>query len=184
MDLTVFEQYNRLNIDASFIGLEKTDSSGYFCDPIGAKFFAALGVDGIHFCFIDGFGEMVFSVTPIAVENKNVNPLAYNFKDFLSLVVACRNSNLIEQIYWMSRDEFYYHLKEELNDPFGKEETEAALGVIQSELKIEPIADPYGYVRELQEAFDYSQIKYSDEYYECSGLDNPNKKRKWWKFGR
>ena len=77
MEMTVFERYGRLNIDASYIGLEKSNASRYCCEPIGGKTFAALGVDGVHFCFIDGFGEMVFSVNPYAYKNQDVNPLAY-----------------------------------------------------------------------------------------------------------
>ncbi len=175
MKATLFERYEQLNINTSLIGLEKTNSSGYFCDPIGARIFAGLGVDGVHFCFIDGFKEMVFSIDPFAYDNQSVNPLAYTFEDFLGLVLSCKNSNLPELIYNLSREEFDNQLKKALNDPFEKEETEAVLAIIQAELKITPIVEPYDYVRKVQASFDYSKIKFSDEYYELTGLDKPDK---------
>lgn len=175
MKESLFERYEQLNVDTSLIGLEKTDSSGYSCDPIGAKVFAGLGVDGVHFCFIDGFGEMVFSINPFAYNNQSVNPLASTFEDFLGLVLTCKNSNLPELIYNLTREEFDNQLEKTLNDPFEKDETEAVLAIIQTELNITPIAEPYDYVRKVQTSFDYSQIKYSDEYYELTGIDKPNK---------
>ena len=32
----------------------------YFCTPRGAKVLGWAGVDGIHYCTIRGFGEMIF----------------------------------------------------------------------------------------------------------------------------
>lgn len=166
MKTSLFERYEQLNINTSLIGLEKTNSSGYFCDPIGAKIFAGLGVDGVHFCFIERFNEMVFSIDPFAYKKQFVNPLAYTFEDFLGLILTCKNSNLPELIYNMTREEFDNQLEKAFNDPFEKDETEAVLAIIQTELNITPIAEPYDYVRKVQTSFDYSQLKFSDEYYE------------------
>ncbi len=166
--MTLFERYEQLNIDASYIGLEKCGYADYFCDPVGVRTFAGLGVDGVHFAFIDGFSDMVFAISPYSVNDKHVNPLAYTFEDFLGLVLACKNSNPLEEIYWQSRSEFYDFLDEDMKNTF--EEQEAALSVIRSELKIEPIKDPYEYVKKVQADFDYSKIEYSDEYYDTLGI--------------
>jgi hypothetical protein len=37
----------------------------HFCTPKGAKVIGWAGVDGIHYCFVRGFGEMVFAVSPM-----------------------------------------------------------------------------------------------------------------------
>lgn len=173
MAITVYERYNQLNVDFSYIGLEKSNAARGCCDPIGIKTFAALGVDGIHFGFIDGFGEMVFSVNPFAYKNQDVNPLAYTFKDFLRLVLACKTADRVEQIYCQTKEQFYKFLEDDLNDIYVEQET--ALSIIHSELGIEPMIYPYEYVREVQASFDYSQIKYSNEYYELTGIDKPSK---------
>ena len=78
---TLFERYMQLDIDTTWIGLEKRDHPLYSCTPIGAKIF---GWDNcIHYCFIDGFGEMVFAVNPENFGGPYVYPLAKNFSVFL-----------------------------------------------------------------------------------------------------
>lgn len=173
METAVFKQFCQLNDDVPYLGLDKSDYSGYSCDPIGVKTFADLGVDGVHFGFIDGFGEMVFAVSPMGIVGKQVNPLAYSFKDFLGLVLACKNSSPLEQIYWMTKEQFDDLLIEDMKNVFEAQET--SLSIIRSKLGIEPIYNPYNYVREIQTSFDYSQLKFSDEYYEQTGFDKPNK---------
>ncbi len=168
MKKTVFESFSKLDLKTNLIGLEKTDGENYFCVPIGAKVFAALGVDGVQFCFIDGFGEMVFAISPDALNEKYVNPLAYTFADFLALILGCKNANPIEQIYWQSKEQFVAFLQEDMMG--ATEEQNSVLAQLQTELGITPIADPYDYVREVQASFDYSKIKYSDEYYDITGL--------------
>ena len=57
--MNVLEKFQNLDADLSLIGLEKGDSEGgYFCTPVGAE---VIGweCEGIHYCFIDGFGEML-----------------------------------------------------------------------------------------------------------------------------
>ncbi len=50
------------------------------------------------------------------------------------------------------------------------EEQNSVLAQLQTEREITSITDPYDYVREIQVSFAYSQIKYSDEYYDITGL--------------
>ena len=165
---TIFEEFMSMKLDTRTIGLDKSDCEDYFCVPIGAKVFAGLGVDGVQFCFIDGFNEMVFAISPEAIENKFVNPIAENFEIFLRLVVSCKNANPLEQIYWNTREEFISFLEEDMKN--ASAEQTAVLGQLQSELNISPMTDPYAYVKELQRGFDYSRIKYSDEFYDVTGL--------------
>ncbi len=50
----------------------------------------------------------------------------------------------------------------------------AVLEKIQSELKIEPMKDPFEYVRKIQAEFDYSKIRFTEEYYDVLGLEVPD----------
>ena len=66
MDKT-FEKFLRSGIDLSLIGIERReDNASYFCTPKGASIFGWAGVDGIHYCFVRGFGGMVFAVSPVS----------------------------------------------------------------------------------------------------------------------
>lgn len=169
MEKSCFEKFMALDVDKRVIGLEESDDYDDFCIPIGAKIFAGLGVDGVQFCMIDGFDDMFFSISPYALYNKYVNPLSYHFEDFLGLVLSCKNSNPLEQIYWSNEDDFTAFLEEDMKNLFDGQEL--ALQRIQTELQITPIPDPFSYVKKIQAEFDYSLIKYSDEFYEVTGLD-------------
>ncbi len=60
--MTLYEQFKKAKLDLTLLGLENGPArSDYFCTPIGAKVIGWAGVDGIHFCFIRGFDDMVFS---------------------------------------------------------------------------------------------------------------------------
>lgn len=185
----LFEKFMQSGVDVSYIGLERVtdpDSfSGYCCEPVGMRPFGALGTDGVHFGFIDGFGEMVFSVDPSAIAGNEVHPIANNFEEFLRVVFAVKNASTAEQIYWMTKEQFEELVKDGGSSQYKDDpemmkisleinaKAEKALAAVQAELKLEPMPDPYEYVRGVQAAFDHSRIKFTDEYYEMSGLDKP-----------
>lgn len=59
-------QFLKAQIDLEPLGLIMDGPfEAYFCTPKGARIFARSGVDGIHFCFVRGFGETVFAVSPM-----------------------------------------------------------------------------------------------------------------------
>lgn len=81
---TTYERHLKLNIDGSRVGLESGErESNYFCTPKGAKVIGWAGVDGIHYCFVRGFGEMVFAVSP---RQKRTNP--YEPQAFIGICVG------------------------------------------------------------------------------------------------
>lgn len=45
-------------------------------------------------------------------------------------------------------------------------EQRAALDALRDGLKLAPMEDPYGYIKEVQSSFDYGKIPYSKEYYD------------------
>ena len=57
-----YQGFLKKKIDLAPLGVERgADRAGYFCTPQGASIIGWAGVDGIHYCFIRGFGEMVFA---------------------------------------------------------------------------------------------------------------------------
>ena len=58
----MFDKFKQLNLDTSPIGLSVELREPFFCTPIGAQI---IGWDnGKHYCFIEGFKEIVFCVNP------------------------------------------------------------------------------------------------------------------------
>ena len=97
----ILKKFLQRGVDLSPVGVElREDNTNYFCTPKGASVFGWAGIDGIHFCFIRGFGEMVFSVSPMNTSPDYVHPVAENFTDFLRLILACGDVAAVEQA-WM-----------------------------------------------------------------------------------
>ena len=165
---TVFEQYKALNIDGSLISLEQVEEVyPYFCYPTNAK---AIGFDGcIMYCFIDGYGEMVFASNPETCADAHVYPLARSFKDFIGLILACGSSTPIEQIVWMNKEQFEQHMKAE--KAIRTDTQNKVLQQLKIKMDISPIEYLFEYVKEVQRDFDGSNIAYSDEYYDVLGIE-------------
>ncbi len=160
--MTLYEKYKQSKIDFSLVGLERRDTnSDYFCTPEGAEIIGWTGVDGIHYCFIEGFQE-VFSVSPMAIDGEYVHPVAKDFPDFLRLLLACRSEAAIEQAYGWSREQFESFLAE---NP-ASEEQEAVLKQMEKEFSLTPLEDPFGYIKELQTGFNYGLIPYKADYFQ------------------
>ena len=172
MDL-LYEKYKNLKIDGSWIGLEAGAQTPYFCTPIGAEI---IGWDnGIHYCFIKGFGDMVFCVNPETCCDYNVYPIARNFCDFLGLILATGNTNTLQQIIWWDKKRF----EDFVNSPEEQEyrvrpEVQGVLSTIRKGIDITPIDTPFEYVKDLQSNFPYEQIPFTNEYYDTLGIERPD----------
>lgn len=167
--MTMYEKYKKLDLDFSQLGLEPGDArSDYFCTPKGAEVIGWTGVDGIHCCFVKGFGEMVFAVNPSNLPGDYVHPLARSFEDFLRLILAC-GLDAAEQAWMWNRGEFDAFV--ETYPP--TQPQRAALDGIRDNLGLTPMEDPYGYIKGVQSGFDYGKIPYSKEYYELMPEPEP-----------
>ncbi len=104
---TTYKRYLKLNIDGSCVGLERGESgSNDFFTPKRSKVIGWAGVDGIHYCFAHGFGEMVFAVSPMNTPGNYVNLVARDFMDFLRLLLACGDAAALEQVYCWDQAQF------------------------------------------------------------------------------
>ena len=156
--MTLYEKFKMLDINFSRLALEQDESrGGCFCTPVGAEIIGWEGVDGIHYCFIKDFGEMVFAVNPMALPGEYVHPLARSFEDFLRLLIACGSTAAVEQAWMWDREQFASFLQD--NPPASEIE------VLREKLGLTPMDDPYGYIKEVHSSFDYSKIPFSGEYY-------------------
>lgn len=166
MDL--FQKFKCLLMDSRFLSLEYSEiTAPYFCYPTNAK---VIGLEGcILYCFLPEYGKMVFAANPESCADKFVYPLASSFEDFLRLILACGTANPIEQIVWMNKKQFEQHLKKERQIQTSQQKE--ILGLLERELNLAPMENPFEYVKGLQKNFDASKIQYSDEYFNILGIE-------------
>lgn len=158
-----YKRFQKLDLDLQPFGLEIVSGQyPYFCTPRSSVIFACSGVDGIHYCFVRGFGEMVFAVNPMNAHGDNVHPVAKDFFDFLRLLCACKSEAAIEQACHMGKTEFYAFLA----DNPGSSDTDCLSAFLHAKLGIKPMPQPYEYIFDLQSGFDLSLIHYTSEYYD------------------
>ena len=95
-----YQKFLRKHLDLSPLSvMRREDNDPYFCTPKGASIFGWAGVDGIHFCFVRGFGETVFAVSPMNGGKDFVHVIARDFSDFLRLLLATGDSAALEQAW-------------------------------------------------------------------------------------
>jgi len=161
--MTLYDSLNLQTMDLSRLGLTVGASeSDYFCTPVGAQVLWWTGVDGIHYCTIRGFDDMIFVVDPSSVPGDYVHPVAASVKDFLMLLLACSSEAAIAQAYRWERTVFDVFVEENQPDTAAKE----VLTALQMKTNLDAMDDPYGYIRELQASFDYRKLKFKPDYYE------------------
>lgn len=160
---STYEQYLKLNLNGSLIGLEKVEENfQYYCTPKNAEVIGCIGVDGIHFCFVKGLGDMVFCVNPMESAGENVHLVAADFIDFLRLILTFGSADVLEQLHGFSKWDVDAILKEYGVAPNQKR----VLKRIQEEFQIQPMEDLFGYQTQLEHLFDCSMLEFPDEYYE------------------
>ncbi len=172
-----YQAFLKKGIDLAPLGIAAScEETLYFCTPKGARTIGWAGVDGIHFCFIRGFGEMVFAVSPMNPAPNYVHPLARDFSDFLRLLLACGDSAALEQAWQWDLPQFEAFLADNPPTP----EQNMVLEQIREQTDLSPMEDPWHYLHQLQTSFDYSKIKYTQEFYDLDlNPDAPQPAPEW-----
>lgn len=176
MGLT-YKEFLKQGIDLAPLGLEQRDQDEtYFCTPKGAKIIGWAGVDGIHYCFIHGFGTMVFAVTPMNVAPHYVHPLAQNFSDFLRLLLSCGGAAALDQAWQWDEEGFSAFLAG--HPP--TQEQQAVLTQIAQQTGLSPMENPWEYLHQLHVNFDASNIIYTEDFFDPDmNPDAPNQNQAW-----
>ncbi len=157
----MYKRILELKIDLSPIGLIfREDTELYYCTPVNANIIGWAGVDGIHYCTIPQFGDMIFSVNPMN-SGDCVHPIAACFEDLIALLLSCGSIDALEQCHSFNKPQFEAYLQ---NQKVTSEQTEL-LERLKKEFKIKPIKNVFRYLKKLQSDFDYDQIPYTDDYY-------------------
>lgn len=172
-----YRNFTKKNIDLTLLGVEKrAGDETYFCTPKGATIIGWAGVDGIHYCLICGFGEVVFAVSPMNVAPNYVHPLARTFSDFLRLLLACGSCDALEQAWQWDESQFQAFLAK---NPPTQEQTEV-LEQLAQQTGLAPMEHPWQYLQEVQSGFAYDKIKFTEDYYDLDmNPDAPQPPSKW-----
>ena len=172
-----YQKFLRKHLDLSSLSvMRQEDNDPYFCTPKGASIFGWAGVDGIHFCFVRGFGETVFAVSPMNGGKDCVHVIARDFSDFLRLLLATGDSAALEQAWQWDEAQFDAFLAE--NPP--TDEQKAVLSQITTVFSLTPMERPWQYLRKLQAEFDLSKLKFTEDFYDPEmNPDAPEQKEDW-----
>lgn len=158
-----YTEFKRMHIDLGALGAEGgRNAVRYTCTPKGAKIFGWAGVDGIHFCTIKGFGETIFSVSPMNPGQDCVQPLARDMGDFLRLLLACGDTAALEQAWMWTEAQFEAFLRE--NPP--TETQRAVMREIAEKCGLTPMERPWRYLKEVRAETDCSELRFEKEYEE------------------
>lgn len=161
--MSYYQTFQAKNIDLSPLGVNPGEEYPYFCTPVGAKIIGWAGVDGIHYIFIRGFGDMVFSVSPMNGYGDYVHPISRSFKDFLALLAALGDASVLDQACHLAKDDFD-KLAQEAQPR--EDSAIAAVDALKSQCRLPIIDDPYQYIKALQAEFDYSKFIFTKDYYD------------------
>lgn len=174
--MSIEKQIKALKIDLSPIGIQQChNNETYYCTPENADIFGWAGVDGIHYCTIPQFGEMIFAVSPMNFGDC-VHPIARSFEDLLRLLLSCVDMAALEQCYAWEEEQF----KAFLADCPATKEQQAVLERIAVQFGLSPMENAFGYVKTLQAAFDLSLIPYTDDYYDSDmNAAAPQRSKPW-----
>lgn len=160
-----YQKFLRLGISLASLGIEtREENTAYFCTPKGASIIGWAGVDGIHYCCARGFGNMIFAVNPMNSAPDYVHPIAEDFETLLRLLLVCGDAAALEQSWQWNEEQFSSFLTE--NPPTN--EMKALLSEIGKKLNLSQMENPWQYLHSLQESFDYSKIRYTED------IDDPD----------
>lgn len=169
IDMKALKQYLASDMDLSLLGLNRgPEEGGYFCTPLGARVIGWAGVDGIHYCTIEGQGETIFAINPMNFDDY-IHPIAESFDVLLRMLLSCHSMDAMEQCYAWAEDQFTAFL---IDYPATPEILEKQ-NQIREVFQLEPLGDVFGYIKQFQDNYDLSGIRYSEEYYETLGIDPP-----------
>lgn len=158
-----YTEFKRMHIDLGALGAEGgRNAVRYTCTPKGAKIFGWAGVDGIHFCTIKGYGETIFSVSPMNPGQDCVQPLARDMGDFLRLLLACGDTAALEQAWMWTEAQFEEYLRE--YPP--TEDQRAVMQEIAEKCGLTPMERPWRYLKEVREETDCTGLRFEKEYEE------------------
>lgn len=108
--------------------------------------------DQTYFCYIEGYLDTVFAVADQPEHEWSVWPVAYNFREFIRLILACGCAELSARSARLSENEYGRRMDLEWRRPH------TDLIRLGDKLSLTPIQNPYGYTRMIGQLIDCRRI--------------------------
>ena len=162
--MKIYRKFRNSCLDLSPLGLvtgpEESDS---VYTPAGARMVAWTLDQKVHFCQVEGFGGMVFAVDPSATPGDCVRPIASSLEELIGLLAVCKDTAVILGAHTWSRSLFQQRVDSIV---ITDHKTRSVMRAIENTYHPPKIADPYGYITNLQKNFDYTSLPLRPDYFE------------------
>ncbi len=161
--MKLYRRFRSSCLDTSPLGIiTGPDESGSVYTPAGGRIVAWAVDSKVHFCQVEGFGGMVFAVDPTATPGDCVRPVARTLEDFIGLILICKDAALILGAHQWSRSLFRQRLAAITMD----HKTRSVLRALENTYHPPVISDPYSYIADVQQGFDYTSLPLHPDYFE------------------
>lgn len=120
--------------------------------PYGSKPIGQAGQ--ILFCCIEEYQETVFAVDTDPVNARKAYPIAYDFREFIRLIIACGSAEMVARAGQLPKNEYEVLLRSEWENCNHRD-----LKRLQAELELTPVQDPFEYVKTVGQVIDCSRIR-------------------------
>lgn len=117
--------------------------------PDGARLIGY--TDNVYFCFVDGYQDTVFAVLSHPGYGRVIYPLAYDFREFLRLLLSCGSASAVTGTVTCAREQF--------SGLQCQESRRNSLDFLRKRFDLSPVSDPYGYVQTVRQVIDCAPIR-------------------------
>lgn len=107
--------------------------------------------DQVYFCFVDGYQDTVFAVVNRSGFGSLVYPLAYDFREFLRLIISCGSADLVVRAGTCPEESF-------CGVPFSGGRKKV-LEVIGRRFDLQPVENPSSYIQTVRQVIDCRAIR-------------------------
>ena len=158
--MTILEVFYKANYDEDALMLDKIKGYvPYDATPIGARVFACMGVDGVHYCVMPRDNDAtlenspIYRVSPMDFSERTIVWTAKNFYDFIRVSVELRDFWLLPCLIGMDEKEFHSEIETSNYEFDIKNDTEKqsilhSIESLQKQFNTGRINNLYSYVQE------------------------------------
>lgn len=148
--MELLDQIQKIHDSEKLLGLRFYREAVYFpMLPANSRLIAY--ADPFYFCTLDGYQNTIFAVAAKSGYGSDICPLAYDFREFLRLILACGSAAIAAKAGFCSREVFSL---------IRSDSSCAALKKLSMELSLSPVSDPYTYVQTVRQVIDCSGIRF------------------------
>ena len=164
--MTILDRFYEcsFNEDALLLDKIRDDTYNYDVTPIGAKVFASMGVDGVHYCIVPKNDDItlenspIYRVSPMDFSEGTIIWTAKNFYDFISVSIELKDFWALPCLIGLEKDEFLDLLESYKYEFEVKEENEK-----KSILDNMKILTKYFQPIKIPNIYEYVKESYSDK---------------------